>query len=273
MNIPVSNFIKIDNLHGYKFHAARWNGSDNPLDVFVRDKRAWRNWNTWRGTTNEFSRQFIFSLIDFYPERDVWLFGGIYEITGRRNEPRTHSYDIREIEEYQPYVGRLKINLKKPPRGRAFYLEKYWGQMSVSEILKESYSGAVFPGYENINFDFSNLEPIFKNENPDWKGALHSVKGIYLIMDKSNGKKYVGSAYGGEGIWSRWNCYMGNGHGHNDELTNLISKEGFGYALRNFRISLLEYRSMKVDDKTIIERENYWKEVLLSRGTFGYNKN
>jgi hypothetical protein len=30
---------------------------------------------------------------------------------------------------------------------------------------------------------------------------------------------------------------------------------------------------MKVDDKVIIERESYWKEVFLSRGQFGYNKN
>ncbi len=30
---------------------------------------------------------------------------------------------------------------------------------------------------------------------------------------------------------------------------------------------------MKADDKVIIERESFWKEVFLSRGTFGYNKN
>ena len=30
---------------------------------------------------------------------------------------------------------------------------------------------------------------------------------------------------------------------------------------------------MKVDDKIIIEREGYWKEVFLSRGEFGYNNN
>jgi hypothetical protein len=35
----------------------------------------------------------------------------------------------------------------------------------------------------------------------------------------------------------------------------------------------LEYRAMKTDDKTIFERESYWKEVLLTRGNFGYNKN
>jgi len=68
-------------------------------------------------------------------------------------------------------------------------------------------------------------------------------------------------------------CYIGTGHGWNDELTKLIKAEGLDYARNNFRLALLEYRPMKADDKVIIERESYWKEVFLSRGKFGYNKN
>jgi hypothetical protein len=94
-----------------------------------------------------------------------------------------------------------------------------------------------------------------------------------LSLDKSNGKNYVGFAYGDSGIWSRWSCYIGTAHGDNDELTKLIKKEGFEYAIQNFKLSLLEYRSMKTDDKVIINRESYWKEVFLSRGEFGYNLN
>lgn len=94
-----------------------------------------------------------------------------------------------------------------------------------------------------------------------------------MIVDKRNGKKYVGSAYGAFGIWARWKCYIGTGHGWNDELTKLIQEEGIEYARRNFRLSLLEYRPARTDDGVIVERENYWKEALLSRGEFGYNRN
>ena len=93
-----------------------------------------------------------------------------------------------------------------------------------------------------------------------------------MITDKSNGKRYVGSAFGDSGIWARWNCYIGTGHGFNDELTKLIGKKGVDYAVKNFRMSLLEYRPMKTDDSAIIEREGFWKEVMLSRGKYGYNK-
>jgi hypothetical protein len=30
---------------------------------------------------------------------------------------------------------------------------------------------------------------------------------------------------------------------------------------------------MKTDDNTIIQREQYWKGVLLARGEYGYNRN
>lgn len=271
--IPITKIIKIDDPTKFKFHAARWNGVDQPLDVYVRNKEEWFGWNTWYNTKNEFSRQYIFSLIDFYPETDMWLFGGIYEVLKRNNIPNSDSYEIEELSEYSAYIGRLKVNLEKPSRGRAFYLEHHISNMKVAEILKQPYSGAIFPGYENINHDFDILIPVFENEKLDWKAALENVKGVYVIIDKSNGKKYVGSAYGDSGIWSRWSCYIGTGHGWNDELTKVINQEGFDYAKNNFRISLLEYRSMKVDDQVIIERESYWKEALLSRGEFGYNKN
>lgn len=157
-------------------------------------------------------------------------------------------------------------------RGRAFYLENHYSSLLVSQILDKPYSGEAFCGYENVKHGFSQLEAIFKQNKQDWKAALQNVKGVYLIVDKKNGKMYVGSAYGESGIWSRWSCYIGTGHGWNDELTILIKANGIDYARENFQFSILEYRPMKTDDQVIIDREQYWKKVLLS-GVFGYNKN
>jgi len=169
-------------------------------------------------------------------------------------------------------IGRLKLHFVRLGRAKALRLENYLEQLFVSEIIKTEYTGEVFCGYENINHKFSALETIFGQSKSDWKAALENVKGIYLITDISIGKRYVGSAFGEAGIWSRWSCYVGTGHGWNDEPTKLIKKNGRDYARENFVFNRLEYRSMKTDDKTVIEREGYWKEAMMSRGEYGYNK-
>ncbi len=129
-------------------------------------------------------------------------------------------------------IGRLKIHFKRESRNDSIKLENVYSKMVVSELLREPYSGEQFPGYDNINHDFGFLETAFRSGRPDWKLMLENVKGVYLIVDKSNGKKYVGSAYGAFGIWRRWGCYIGTGHGWNDELTKLIDEKGIEYARR-----------------------------------------
>jgi len=273
MVIKMSSVLPIENPERYKMHLAHWNGKTQPLDDFVKDRSAWESWNTWRSSKNEFNRQFILALIEFYPEPDVWLFGGIFEVLDRGKAINASSYKIRMVEDGQLFVGRLKLRLKRPARSRAFRLENYYADIEVSELLKEPYTGEVFCGYENICHDFTALETIFKTGKPDWKAALENVKGVYLIVDKKTGRKYVGSAYGDSGLWARWACYMGTGHGWTDELTKLIKEEGIDYARANFRFSLLEYRPARTDDNMIIKRESYWKKALNTQGNFGYNKN
>lgn len=269
MSIKLNEILPMQNLSDYKMHLACWNGKHQPLDVFVRSKEEWEGWQRYRDKKDNFNRKYIFALIDFYPESDIWLFGGIYEVTARS----TRSYKVKLEESSKELIGRLKIRFKRPGRAKAVKLEKYYNKLILSEILKGCYTEEEFCGYENINHNFRSIENIIKTNKPDWKAALTSIKGVYLITDKSNGKRYVGSAYGDSGIWSRWACYAGTGHGWNDELTKLVEEKGIGYARSNFVFALLEYRSMKADDKTIIEREKYWKEVLLTRGQYGYNRN
>ena len=269
MDIAVGEIFSIENLQAYKIHFAVWNGEQQPLDVFVRDQEEWKGWNSWRNARDDFSRKYIFSLIRYYHQPDKWLFGGIFEVIGRS----TKSYEVTLVDRYQEYVGRLLIHYKGPGvRGRAFYLEKHFPNLAVSQLFENTYEGEAFCGYENIEHGFFQLESIFRHNKQDWKTALENVKGVYLIVDSTNGKMYVGSAYGDEGIWSRWSCYFSTGHGYNDEFTKLISKNGISYARENFQFSILEFRSMKTDDQVILDREQYWKRVLRTNA-FGYNKN
>jgi hypothetical protein len=272
MNIQLKDILKISDaeLRQYKLHLAGWNGSVQPLNEYLRGWDFWLGWNAWRGNKNDFNRPYIFSLIQFYHEPNKWLFGGIFKVTERLDDyPDTEiGYKLELVDLHQELIGRLVMDFYRYQgmRGRAFLLESYYKDFVVAEILKRPFDGINFPGYENICVDFTELEMVYKYQKNDWKAALQNVKGVYVIVDRSNGKKYVGSAYGDTGIWSRWAVYVGTGHGFNDELTKLIALSGMDYARKNFRFTLLEYRSMRIDDDVIINRESFWKE-------FGYNNN
>lgn len=225
-HLQLNSILHIQEADKYKVHLASWNGHVQPLNVFVRSRDEWDGWNRYRSSKNDFNRPYIFSLIDFFPEPNEWLFGGIYKVIKGGRSNHSHSYTIARATAHEGMVGRLKIRFTRPSRTKALKLENYYGSMTVTEILPEPYAGERFPGYEDICHDFSVLEPIFEKQRLDWKAALENVKGVYLVSDRLNGKKYIGSAYGGAGIWSRWNCYMGNGHGGNDELAKLLRRKG-----------------------------------------------
>ena len=254
-----------------KVHSARRNSKTEPLDEWVRDRwEAWRGWQEHRPNYNEFNRTFIFSLMKFYHEEDTWLFGGIFRVIARHKD----RYDVELTENGAPFIGRLKLLSSYRARATRVNLENHYDDFEVAEILREPYSGRSFPGYEGINLSFNELESIVKNGRPDWKAALQSVKGIYLITDTLTSKRYVGLADGEAGIWSRWSDYVASGHGGNAGLRELVKEDpDLAYCRANFRFALLEHRSIHTPSKVIIDREKFWKEILLSRGKEGLNRN
>ena len=137
---------------------------------------------------------------------------------------------------------------------------------NVAQILEQKYEDEEFPGYDEVNLSWDSLNRIISKET--WKTALENQKGVYLITDISNGKLYVGSAYGENMIYGRWMQYTKNGHGGNVNLKSL----GFEHIKKNFRYSILEIYKSTTDDQLIIKRESWWKETLLSR-MHGYNEN
>ncbi|MEE9315194.1 MAG: GIY-YIG nuclease family protein [Rhizobiaceae bacterium] len=267
----LSAALQIEDPFDYKVHVARYNQRDEPLDVFVRSKSEWVGWNRWRGKKNEFNRKFILALIGFYPEPKTWLFGGVFKVLSAQGQGE-NGYEIEETGIGKDLIGRLKFS-GEISRGRAFLLETIERKVSVSELLKEKYSGEVFPGFNNISFNYHALEVIFQNERLDWKTALKNVNGVYVIADGHTGKKYVGSAYGGEGIWSRWAAYLSNGHGGNSQLVHLANKTDVNYRRKNFRMTLIESWPFHTDERLILKRESFWKDALLTRSNFGYNSN
>tara|TARA_R110002020_G_scaffold378973_1_gene589982 strand:- start:2252 stop:2782 length:531 start_codon:yes stop_codon:yes gene_type:complete len=174
--LTLSSVLGITKFDNYKVHAARWNGEKQPLDVLVEDPDGWVGWNSWRNARDEFNRQFIVSLAAFYPERETWLFGGIFRVL-ERNGIGERGYKIEPVDQAAELIGRLKLT-GAISRGRSFLLPNINERLTVSEILKERYGGLAFLGYADVSHDFARLEAIWRNESADWKTALQHVKGV-----------------------------------------------------------------------------------------------
>ncbi|WP_170401490.1 GIY-YIG nuclease family protein [Ruegeria arenilitoris] len=269
MTIRLQDIFPIENQTEYKIHFARWNQHVQPLEVFARDRGEWHGWQEYWPGRNEFNRPKIFSLIQYFHEPDIWLFGGIYRVTARHAD----RYEVELTNEFEAFIGRLKLFYGYRARTTRPVLERHYQNFEVQEVLREAYSGRLFPGFDNIDLSHDELRTVVRNNREDWRAALENVKGIYLITDTHSGRRYVGSAYGDQGIWSRWRAYIDTGHGGNVELRALVRREGMEYCREHFRFALLEYRSERTPDDTIIARETFWKQILLTRGEQGYNRN
>jgi hypothetical protein len=269
MKIMLKDILPIPNLNEYKVHFAKWNQMNQPLDVFTKDRREWQGWQEYWPGRDEFNRPLIFSLANFYHEPATWLFGGVFRVLARHKD----RYEVELTELAAGFIGRLKLHSPYNSRAVRVNMESQYDDFEVTEILPEPYTGRPFPGYEDIDLSFEEIETLVRNSRPDWKAALESVKGIYLITDTLTGKRYVGSACGDAGIWSRWCAYAGTGHGGNVELRALVTTPDLNYCRTNFRFALLEHRPFRTDDDLVRERESFWKRLLLTRGDQGLNRN
>jgi len=211
-----------------------------------------------------------------YINKNEWLFAGIYQTFDIKeiiddNGKILYKYKTELMENGKELIGKLIINFIKDFRATYLLLENYIDNLLLCEIRKNEYRFEPFRSFSDVYITFDLLKEIINNNESSWKTALSTVKGIYLISDKSNGKLYVGSAYGENAFWQRWSAYMENGHGGNKMLKAIIAKNGIKYC-ENFIFSILEICNMNTMDEEIINKEAFWKKRLFSK-EYGYNDN
>lgn len=275
VRIPIEPLFPGLDWNAVKIHVAQKAGSTRPIDVFTRSFDEWQNsWNGAYHSNHCWNRKYIFSMIELPNQQDCWLFGGVFHVISVKPEGSRMFYKVGLSTEWEALIGRLVIMWVKDARAKGRKAESMLEQMSINEILPDVYVGEDFPGYSNINHSYEIIETLWNESKPDWVAALTHCQGVYLITDIETGLRYVGSAYGEDGIWSRWGMYFKTGgHGNNKLLKALVIEKGISYVRKNFQISLLEHASSRDSEQHIIQREAYWKEVLLTRGKFGLNEN
>ena len=255
----------------YKIHCATGINHE-PLQAFFEGK--FKEWQEGQNNEN-FKCEEILSLIHL--EADKWLFGGIFKVNGveeRVNEKtgRTwYKYDTTETPGVEHLTGRAVIRFEKTFRQSYLIGKNFEDQLIVHELKPKRLSMGEFPGYNRVLVSMRELRTIVSQQITSWRSALSNVGGVYVIMDRKEGKQYVGSAYGEGGIWGRWTAYVATGHGGNQELKKLLNKRGDKHA-ENFQFSILEVCDLNSSDEIILSRESHWKDVLMTR-VFGYNRN
>lgn len=255
-----------ENKTDFKIHCGR--GSNDtflPMRLFLQDHTKFKLWQEEQ-TQKNFQRKYILSLI--YWNKDEWLFAGIFEKLDVRETPEGPSryrYTTKLLDVSAELIGKMIVGFKKGFRASYLCLEKYIDDLEVIEITREVCK-TVFPGYDRVNVTWEELSGLIDTDA--WKTALSNQKAVYLICDSSNGMQYVGSAYGENMLLGRWKDYVANGNGGNIELVNI----DFSHIQKYFRYSILETFKSTTDDNVILERESWWKDVLMTR-SFGYNKN
>lgn len=176
-------------------------------------------------------------------------------------------YDLKKVSGFDDLENRVIIDW-----GKSTLAWHQWDiEKEVIQILPKGYVKE-FPGYLDFILEFKELELIYSypDANKKWKEMLSEVNGIYLILDTKTGKQYIGSAYGENGIWGRWENYVKNGNGGNDLLIALTKNNNiYKY---NFEFSILQTLPKSLTKNEVIARENFYKKKLGSRA-FGLNKN
>ena len=168
-------------------------------------------------------------------------------------------FDLRLIDFYSGWKGKLIIEW--PPPERSWWRRSHKNEMRILSVLEDSVLDAVMPKWYELNLSWDELSVLPSK----WKSALSQWRGVYFIYDISDGKGYVGSAYGEANIYGRWLNYAARGHGGN----KLLKKRD----PTNFRFSIMQRVSPDMDARDLIRLESSWKERLHTRYPYGLNEN
>ncbi len=210
---------------------------------------------------------YIISFIGLERKRSVFI--GVFKINGTDFKNNHFYYDLEAAPEFADLADRLVIDWGS---GSMAWHQWYDRQdREVIEILPQGYIGN-FPGLLDFVLEYDELETLINNPdaNFDWRHHLSAVNGIYLILDSSTGRQYIGSANGANGIWQRWSDYASTGHGHNKELIALHKTDPTHH--KNFKFSVLQSLPSNITQREIVEIETLYKQKLGSRA-HGLNSN
>jgi hypothetical protein len=244
-------------------------------DIYLNDREAFIRYQSEQLAKSFANVDYIVSFIG--EESCTSRFVGVYKVgdiigeCGKADKGETiYLFEMHEIDGFELLKERVIIDWNNP----ISWLQKYQNMMPVIRIDRGLMDDdiPVFTRFEDVMLSYGQLYRIFHSpHNQEWKAKLESCNCIYLILDKSNGRHYIGSTYNKQGIWGRWAQYAETGHGGDVSLSKLLETDS-EYAKKNFQWCILETLPLRIPDEQAIDRESLYKRKFGTR-EFGYNNN
>ena len=237
--IKLNDILRIERLDNVKIRLNLSNASWNALEHYHNNPTQMLIGHFHNSTKRKWFRenQIVIGLAQI--KNNDWLLIDISRITKSYNnfwDGKTHStvntfYEHERLPEFEKYLGRLIVNFHK----NNAYVTLSGSRLDdflVKEILPSHLDTDIFPGYDKVNISWETMKRVLQKDT--WRTVLENQKGIYLITDISNGKRYVGKASGKDMVLGRWKDYIKTGHGGNEELKKL----SFDHIKKNFNFLL-----------------------------------
>ncbi|EYD77996.1 hypothetical protein Rumeso_00457 [Rubellimicrobium mesophilum DSM 19309] len=182
---------------------------------------------------------------------------GAVDTTLANNRPRVTQwrFDLRPVEALSDLRGRL---IMPTPPGRGYRRLAENLDAPVLAILEAPLGEAPVPDWRELIVTAAQV----RGFPCAWAANLAQWRGIYLIVDESDGARYVGSAYGGTNLLGRWRAHVAGERGVTAELRHRDPGR--------FRFSILERVSPDMPAEEVIRLEQTWMERLDTR-RFGLN--
>ncbi len=287
MMIKLNDLLKLDNLSNIKVRFNLSSSSYNAIGNYYTDKEKLLIGNFYNSEHKRWFNEndIVIGLAQISGDR--WLLFDISRITKDHNRLGFSDaglydfYDHVPVREYEGLFERVVVKYHKSTMAPVMRGDTALDNLEVFEILPITLDNMTnFPGYDKVSVSFAELKNNL-TKSREWQTALKCRKGVYVISDEAIGKLYVGSAYGENGIYGRWETYVESGFDKNEvengkypnkRFQKIVKEHGIEYIHNNFHYALLETFTDNVPDEQIIQRESFWKEVLLTRD-FGYNEN
>jgi hypothetical protein len=168
-------------------------------------------------------------------------------------------FNLEKVDFYNNWQGKIIIDW--PPPELSWWRRSEKNIMPVSAILEESAFVKGMPAWDQIDLSWQELSVLPRS----WQETLSQWRGIYFIHDGSDGRGYIGSAYGERNLLGRWLSYAASGHGGNALLR--------GRDPVKFRFSILQLLSPHMNAEDVIRIEANWKDRLHTRKPHGLNDN